>query len=184
MLNFFDLVTDVPIELYDSYSTVEAVDALIGNMKKNSALAVGCGKISSLEISMLCQSVAEAKDWIQFRLQHGDAVPWNLFDEGEKLGVIDSEWGGIRMRYYDLAYIYIKLYACAKKPALAKLWMYEMTRNFHEHPTFERDIFVPLAYILAPELSERLLADDESGFALAQELIGPIRSRNLLDLMI
>lgn len=56
------------------------------------------------------------------RLQHGDFVPWHMYDLGEgKIGLIDGEHSSLtKPRLYDLAYIYSRLVTRMKSFKSAK----------------------------------------------------------------
>ena len=55
-------------------------------------------------------------------LQHGDFVPWHMFQIDDKtIGVVDGEHASlIKPRFYDLAYLYTRLYTKASSPDAAK----------------------------------------------------------------
>ena len=87
--------------------------------------ALAAGLLTTGELHNL-QEIAHAGDQ-EVRFQHGDFVPWHLsaLDDGA-LGLIDSEWGGVGYaRFWDLAYIYHRVFTRLHAPAVARRLLQE-----------------------------------------------------------
>jgi hypothetical protein len=81
------------------------------------------------------------KDYYKPALNHGDFVPWHLFQNGKQLILIDSEAGSnLKPKYYDVAYFYRAVYTTLG-PELAKKYLALYLKTISAK---EKQIFKPL----------------------------------------
>jgi hypothetical protein len=87
--------------------------------------------------------------YIQRSLQHGDFAPWHFFAKDSQLVLTDAEHAGIRMRYRDLAFLYMRLWTRANSPASAKSLLGEfLGKNNESEQIFFRQ-FLPVVLLMA-----------------------------------
>lgn len=64
-------------------------------------------------------------------VSHGDFVPWNMIREGDRIVLIDGEHGSAKTpRYYDVAYLYHRLYTLVGRPDLADRYLRAVVSGF------------------------------------------------------
>ena len=80
------------------------------------------GQIDEKAILTAKQLIEKYSPYVLPRLQHGDFVPWHMYDLGEGIiGIIDGEHASlIKPRLYDLAYIYSRLVTRMKSFEIAR----------------------------------------------------------------
>ncbi len=67
--------------------------------------------ISPSQIEKSRSLIDSHRQYVLPSIQHGDFVPWHMFDLGEKTGIVDGEHSSlVKPRYYDLCYLYSRLY--------------------------------------------------------------------------
>lgn len=60
------------------------------------------------------------KQFLTPRMQHGDFVPWHIFEQGDDWLIYDGEHASTQKpRFYDLAYLYTRLFTRTKSPEIA-----------------------------------------------------------------
>lgn len=66
--------------------------------------------------------IGQYRSFVYPALQHGDFVPWHMFRLKEKIiGIVDGEHASlVKPRFYDLAYLYTRLYTKAHVPDEAR----------------------------------------------------------------
>ena len=148
-------------------------------MQERAKLPLEKRLISSKDVSALQHIVETRLETADFRLQHHDFVPWNMIDVGNSvLGLIDAEWGSIRLRYYDIAYLYIKLMTNVKHKQLAAQWLETCStaekNNTPLFPDLQEKIRLPMSYRILADLEERSLENDIEGVNLVQEIIAEL----------
>ena len=84
---------------------------LWGKVEKWLEKPLAQGMITEQEKARAKEQIESRLSDIQPALQHGDFVPWHMFDLGDgKIGLIDGEHASLtKPRYYDLAYLYTRL---------------------------------------------------------------------------
>lgn len=64
-------------------------------------------------------------------LNHGDFVPWHMIENGSKFILVDGEHGSRKLpKYYDVAYLYERLFVGAQSPELAKSFLSKFIEGF------------------------------------------------------
>lgn len=83
--------------------------------------------------------VNEYAESVTPRMQHGDFVPWHIFEKGDEWIIYDGEHSSLsKPRFYDLAYMYTRLFTIGKNKDLAQ----EILRTFKAGlPLNEREFF-------------------------------------------
>jgi aminoglycoside phosphotransferase (APT) family kinase protein len=67
--------------------------------------------------------IERCRPFVYPALQHGDFVPWHMFRllKEKVIGIVDGEHASlVKPRFYDLAYLYTRLYTKAHVPAKAR----------------------------------------------------------------
>jgi hypothetical protein len=60
------------------------------------------------------------KKFLTPRMQHGDFVPWHIFERDDEWLIYDGEHASTQKpRFYDLAYLYTRLFTRAQSPEIA-----------------------------------------------------------------
>ena len=86
-------------------------------------------------------------------INHGDFVPWHMFDNSTYFTLIDGEAASsLSPRYYDIAYFYRAVYTSGKSPELAKKHL-NLVRD--SLPPDDRDGFVES---VVPLIAARIMA--------------------------
>ncbi len=97
------------------------------------------------------------------RLQHHDIVPWNMLDLGaSRLGLIDAEFGGMRVRFYDAAYTLCKLHATIKNDEWTQRF-WARCREAFANDGFDEKVLLPMSFTASREISERHSRGDQEG---------------------
>lgn len=131
------------------------------------------------EVDSCIEVLNLTKDTIEFRMQHHDVLPWHIFElEGDMLGIIDSEYGGWRVRFYDIAYTFTKLMSSIKRNDLAHLFLEEVLKQF-KGANLEKGLIFPLAFTVPREMTERAEANDLEALEIMQKMIEAIAKRDL-----
>jgi aminoglycoside phosphotransferase (APT) family kinase protein len=120
---------------------------------------------------------------LEFRMQHHDILPWHVIEPNHgRLGLIDAEYGGWRVRFYDAAYTLTKLLTTLKDDRLARTFLDALVESF-PGAEFEPGLRFALAFTVPREMSERDAYGDEEGLRRMRRMIGAIVSGNLGDLI-
>lgn len=73
-------------------------------------------------LKVIKKSAGEIKE----AFNHGDFVPWHMYNLGDnKLGLIDAEHGGWKPKYYDVAYFYLRVRQNLGEKELARKFLLE-----------------------------------------------------------
>jgi len=108
----------------------------------------------SANVQPLLTIIRNSKQRIERRWAHGDFVPWHMYDlKNGKFGLVDAEHGGCGLRYYDIAYFYVRVRQSLGKKELAKNFLMEFMDLLPKKDklTFWGD--------LKPILAQRLMGD-------------------------
>jgi len=107
-----------------------------------------------VNVRPLLTIIKKANQKAERRWRHGDFVPWHMYDlKKGKFGLVDAEHGGNGLRYYDVAYFYIRVRQSLGKEEWAKAFLSEFKNllSKEEKTFFWRDV--------KPILAERLIGD-------------------------
>jgi len=78
------------------------------------------------DTQFLLEVIKSSSGEIKEIFSHGDFVPWHMYDLGHnKFGLIDSEHGGWKPKYYDVAYFYLRVRQSLGEKELAKKFLLE-----------------------------------------------------------
>jgi len=105
-----------------------------------------------VDVEPLLKIIKEAKQPVRRCWGHGDFVPWHMYDlKNKKFGLVDSEHGGCKIRYYDVAYFYTRIRQCLGEKELAKdfLLFFKDLLSDNDKKNFYND--------LKPMLCQRLI---------------------------
>lgn len=103
---------------------------------------------------LLLEIIEQPKNDIKKVLSHGDFVPWHMYDLGnDKFGLVDSEHGGFKPKYYDVAYFYLRVRQSLSEVELARKFLLEFMKllTMKERSTFWNE--------LKPVLAQRLVGN-------------------------
>lgn len=115
----------------------------IEKLKKWSKDPLERGILSPNELEQALKLVDQYYPHTEIRLQHGDFVPWHMHDDGfPNVVLIDLEGGNLRFRYYDLAYIYHRLFTKRGQPSLAKALLDKFLETVPDREEFKK-AFIP-----------------------------------------
>jgi hypothetical protein len=80
------------------------------------------GTVKPADVKAAKQLIADYRPHLHPAFQHGDFVPWHLFAISDRqLVLLDGEHASlVKPRYYDLAYLYSRLYTRAAAPEAAR----------------------------------------------------------------
>jgi hypothetical protein len=168
---------DVPeyfIEKADRQFTQEQYEA-----KMEEYLARPIGKLINEEEKKKLLKNMQAIGYRRAFQQH-DFVLWNMFNVGDKVAIVDSEYSRWGMRWYDIAYFFIQMYVYFKNPELAKKCLKFFINRFKEdfpNSDIEREILFPMNYRITANLNESL--DDPVLGKLARELLEKILTNDI-----
>ncbi len=75
-------------------------------------------------VQPLLKIIKNSKQQIKRCWAHGDFVPWHMYDlKNGKFGLVDAEHGGCGLRYYDVAYFYVRVRQSLGEKELAKKFL-------------------------------------------------------------
>jgi hypothetical protein len=75
-------------------------------------------------VQPLLKIIKNSKQQAKKCLAHGDFVPWHMYDlKNGKFGLVDAEHGGCGLRYYDVAYFYVRVRQSLGEKELAKKFL-------------------------------------------------------------
>jgi hypothetical protein len=108
------------------------------------------GITSKQDYEAAVKLIDEFKDNLKPSFQHGDFVPWHIFDLGSKVCLFDGEHAGLaKPRYYDLAYLYSRLYTRSNAVEAAR----GILRQFIKQGVVNKDdffaVFLPVITLRA-----------------------------------
>lgn len=94
---------------------------------------------SEMNLEGFLKIIEKDRHNIRASVAHGDFVPRQLYDENNKIGIIDGEHAGIRgPLYYDVAWFYIRLRTEYDAVHLANQYLSEFKRLL---PKEEKEVF-------------------------------------------
>lgn len=145
--------------LYDSSESAPYTD-LLKKVDGWLEAPLAQGTVKSGEVSQAKMLVEKYRPHIKPALQHGDFVPWHLFDLGQKLCLFDGEHASLaKPRYYDLAYLYTRLYTRGEAPDAARAILRKFMQAAQvDQKTFEQ-AFLPVVTLRAMGMQADALAD-------------------------
>ncbi|MBU0569283.1 aminoglycoside phosphotransferase family protein [Patescibacteria group bacterium] len=74
----------------------------------------------------LLEIIEKSEKGIKEVFNHGDFVPWHMYDlDGKKFGLVDAEHGGWKAKYYDVAYFYLRVRQSLGEKELATRFLLE-----------------------------------------------------------
>ena len=129
--------------LYHSNSSVRRLMRDIDMMMER-PLAAGC--ISADKITRAGQLIEAHHQNVTSAFQHGDLVPWHMFAVSkQQLCLFNGEHASIAApRFYDLAYLYSRLYTrCAAPESARQILRRFIAEGRHEETEFAR-AFLPV----------------------------------------
>jgi len=103
---------------------------------------------SGRELSPLVDLITEYFDCMLVQgISHGDFVPWHLMvDQQDRMYLIDAERGQIKgIKFFDLAYMYHRLFAVAEAPQLANALIAELKKIYDFSEEDKRGFYAILA---------------------------------------
>lgn len=110
-------------------------------------------KIKS-DVQPLLKAVKKSKQYLKGSFNHGDFVPWHMYDLANgKFGLVDAEHGGYRPKYYDPAYFYLRVRQSLGEKELAKKFLLQFKDLLSKK---NKAIFWDE---LKPVLAQRLIGD-------------------------
>jgi aminoglycoside phosphotransferase (APT) family kinase protein len=140
------------------------------------AQPLAAGRISADKIVQAKQLIDTHRPHIQPAFQHGDFVPWHLFAiNGQQLVLFDGEHASlVKPRFYDLAYLYSRLYTRSQAPASAR----KILSGYIEQAGHNPDHF---AHAFLPVITLRALGMHADAYADRQHFDYAPAARDLLD---
>jgi len=160
---------------------------MLAKIKEWSLVSLKKGLISQDELRAMITLVEEQKDGLEYRLQHGDFVPWHMHDLGFPFfGLVDSEHGGVNQpQYYDLAYFYHRLYTKLWQPQLARdfLSLYLKNSNVDEEEFLKKFSPVIVQRTIGGFWDYSKNSEEKSEFGLHRDLLRRVLSKDLSKLI-
>lgn len=78
---------------------------------------MAAGLLSQEQIVRVKSLLSQHRASLTPTLAHGDFVPWHMFDLGDRIGLVDGEHASlIKPRYYDLVYLYARVWTTVFAP--------------------------------------------------------------------
>lgn len=94
--------------------------------------------------------IDEYRNFLQPSLQHGDFVPWHMFDLGDKVCLYDGEHSGLmKPKYYDLAYLYTRLFTRSEAPEAARAVLRDFNKKSDQSTERLMQILLPVMTLRA-----------------------------------
>lgn len=145
------------------------------------------GFVSQSNINDANSLVSEWSKYVQAGLAHGDFSPWHILVKGNEKVLIDGDHSSlIKPRYYDLAYIYSRLYSRSNaKETTAELLSSFMSKTDITSDDFAK-AFIPVLTSRAIGVCNDASRDLESGHdyrKLAVELLNLCLKRDITALV-
>ena len=132
---------DTPVEKpsIEASDTAPVTD-LLRRVDRWSERPIQAGTLSAERLQLAKERIAERALSLRPRLQHGDFVPWHIYRTGENAYVlVDSEHASLlKPRFYDLAYLYSRLWTRLHAPEAARA----VVRSFLTESSVERSGFL------------------------------------------
>lgn len=145
------------------------------------------GILKKNEVDQAKKIIEDYAKYSKPHLQHGDFVPWHMHDDGfPNVVLVDLEAAKLRFRYYDLAYIYHRLYTKRGKPNLARLLLREFLNQIDDRKTFFRQFLPSLTNRAVGglkdycnEISRRAPESNKNHLELQREFFDRVLSKDL-----
>lgn len=141
ILQWFDRLEDEGLGTMGRDLTRENIEKVTEWSKK----PLNLGILKPGEVGQALAVIKELGPTAETRLQHGDFVPWHMHDDGfPRVVLIDLEGARPRFRYYDLAYVYHRLYTKRADPPMAKRLLNLFLESVQDKVAFARWFQLPL----------------------------------------
>ena len=140
-------------------------------MQEGARQMVEQGVLTQTEVDEAAEAFSKQMRHYDRRLQHHDILPWHLFDLGDgRLGLIDAEFGGMRVRFYDAAYTLCKLHATIKNDEWTRRF-WACCREVFGSEGFDEKVLLPMSFTAIREMGERHQRGDQEGFDRLKQLV-------------
>ena len=183
-VQFLEVVDPEKLETIEEVrSDVSVAEKMLAKINKWSAIPLKKGLISQDELKVAIDLVGELGDGLEYRLQHGDFVPWHMHDLGFPFfGLVDSEHGGVNQpQYYDLAYFYHRLYTKLWQPQLARdfLSLYLRSSNANREKFLKKFLPVIVQRTIGGFWDYSQSSEEKREFGLHSDLLKRVLSKDL-----
>lgn len=164
----------------------------LNKINKHSKEPLARGILSDLELEQVLSIVKKYAPYAKPAIQHGDFVPWHMHDDGfPNVVLVDVEAANLRFRYYDLSYIYHRLYTETTEPKLAKVLLAAFLQSVDDKELFIKQFLPSLVNRAVGGLQDYCIKYDshsakenESYLKLQREFLNLVLSSDLNTLSI